>query len=227
MGEPMSVPSTWKWWRGARRNDRMILVTGFAPYREPMNASGELVRSMRDALPGELSHLEGRLAFEVIGVDDDSRETEHATLEEQLQALLRRYNPRLCIHTGQAPPYNKITFERIATNSFMQQVIDPERPVGYWSDLPGTDQLKERLELEGIPAGYSFYGGQHLCNHILYSSLHFSRTLELGHKAGFVHVPLLPEQVLSKHRQSSFMTLDMLRRALALVIQHVDQASGE
>lgn len=103
----------------------------------------------------------------------------------------------------------------------MREFIDPSRPVDYWSDLPGTDSLKDILEKENIPAEYSFYGGQHLCNHILYSSLYFSDKYCLPHKSGFIHIPLLPEQATKKHRASPFMPLAMSRRALSLAINYV------
>ena len=204
----------------------MILITGFGPYKEDMNASGEVVHSLRNDIPEELLVHKGDLVFEVITCDDSSRHTEHKSLESQLLGLLKQYQPELCIYTGQAPPYNKITIEKIATNSFMREVIDPSRPVAYWANLPGNDSLKEILEEQNIPAEYSFYGGQHLCNHILYSSLYFSEKYRLPHKSGFIHIPLLPEQVTKQHRNSPYMPLEMSRKALALSINHVVKARG-
>ena len=201
--------------------DDTILVTGFGPYHEPTNASGELVRSLRSDLPPELVYLASRLAFKVIHCDQSSRQSEYESLETELQGLLERYTPVLCIHTGQAPPNNRITVEKIATNSFMRETIDPERPVAYWSNLPGTDGLKSVLEDRGIPAAYSFYAGQHLCNHILYSSRYFAETRALPHRSGFIHIPILPEQVTGQHHKSPFMALQMTRRALSLVVSHV------
>ncbi len=198
----------------------MILVTGFGPYKEDMNASGTLVQSFKDELPPELVFLQQWLTFEVITCDDSSRETEHQTLEQQLSELLKRYRPLLCIHTGQAPPYNKITIEKIATNSFMREVIDPDRPVAYWSNLPGTDDMRGILEKQSIPCGYSFYAGQHLCNHILYSSLYFADNNGHSHNSGFIHVPLLPEQVATQHCDSPCMPVEMTRKALSLIIKH-------
>ena len=205
----------------------MILITGFGPYQESTNASGVLVKSLRDELTNELLLIGEELAFEVISCDDTSRETEHLTLESQLRELLQRYTPDLCIHTGQAPPYNKITIEKIAINSFMRGVIDQKRPVAYWSNLPGTENLRPILEDQGIPTCYSFYCGQHLCNHILYSSLHFAEQNGQSHKSGFIHVPLLPEQVTTEHRDSPYMPLEMSRKALSLIIEHVAKAHRE
>ena len=202
----------------------MILVTGYAPYKEELNASGALVSSYQDELPDELTPLKNQLAFEVIAVDDTSRETEHQTLETQLLQFLDKYKPTLCIFTGQAPPYNKITFEKVALNSFMQEIIDPDRPVAYWADLPGIDTLPEAVEAQDIPAGHSYYGGQHLCNHILHSSLYFAEKLDLPHRSGFIHIPVLPEQVRTVYKSSAYMPLDMTRRALSTIIQCVVEA---
>lgn len=202
----------------------MILVTGFGPYQEEINASCKAVNSLDNDLHEMLLPYRESLAFEVISVDDTSRDTEHDSLEGQLKTLLKKYNPEVCIHTGQAPPYNKITIEKIATNTFMKNIIDPQRPVAYWSNMPGTESLKETLEEENIPSEYSFYCGQHLCNHILYSSLHFSEKHATNHKSGFIHIPLLPEQVTKKHRNSPYMSLEMSRKALALSIKHVLEA---
>ena len=199
----------------------MILVTGFAPYREELNASAALVSSLKDDLSASLAPLADQLVFEVIACDDTSRETEHRSLEAQLEALLKQYEPELCIHTGQAPSYNKIVVEKLATNSFMREIIDPTRPVGYWSNLPGSEGLIEALETRNIPAGYSFYAGQHLCNHILYSSLYLAEKNALPHKSGFIHIPVLPEQVTRKHHDAASMTVDTTRQALAIIINHV------
>ncbi len=128
----------------------MILVTGF-DYQESTNASGILVKSLMDELTEELNPLQEALAFEIITCDETSRETEHKTLESQLNNLLKRYKPDLCIHTGQAPPYNKITIEKIATNSFRREIIDPKRPVAYWSTLPATDELSSLLQKKVFP----------------------------------------------------------------------------
>ena len=202
----------------------MILVTGFGPYKEEMNASGEVVHSLSNDVPQELLAHKGDLVFEGITCDDSSRETEHQSLESQLLRLLKQYEPDLCIYTGQAPTYNKITIEKIATNSFMREVIDPSRPVAYWANLPGNASLKYVLEEGNIPAEYSFYGGQHLCNHVLYSSLYFSEKYCLPHKSGFIHIPLLPEQVTKQHRNSPYMPIEMSRKALTLAINHIVEA---
>jgi pyroglutamyl-peptidase len=196
----------------------VILVTGFAPYREAINASGALIASMRDDPPDYPGRLRHALAFEVIACDDTSCETEHRTLEDRLLRLLADCRPAFCLFTGQAPARNKVTFEKVAINTFMGERIDPARPVGYWADLPGLDRLPQALEAQDIPAALSFHGGQHLCNHILYSSLHFAADRGLPHRSGFMHIPVLPEQICRDHPDAPGMALEMTRRALSIVI---------
>jgi pyroglutamyl-peptidase len=199
----------------------MILVTGFGPYKGEMNASGALVASFIDALPAELAGLAPQLALAVIACDDTSRQSEHLSLERQLKALLAEYRPEICLFTGQAPPYDKITIEKVAINSFMREIIDPSRPVGYFADVPGLATMQAALEQAGIPAAYSFYAGQHLCNHILYSSLYFAEREKSGHKSGFIHIPVLPVQTIGQYSDAPGMPLDILRKALAVIISHV------
>jgi pyroglutamyl-peptidase len=203
----------------------VILVTGFGPYREELNASAELVKSLKHDLPDELLPLKSRLVFEVVTCEDASRETEHRTLEAHLAGLLERHRPQMCIFTGQAPPYSKITIEKIAINSFMREAIDPARPAAYWSDMPGIDDLPQVLEERDIPATHSFYAGQHLCNHILYSSLYLAEARSLPHKSGLIHVPVLPEQARTVHRDAPGMSLELTRKALAVAIRHAHECS--
>lgn len=199
----------------------MILITGFAPYKEVLNASAALISSMQSDLPDGLRNLENQLVFDIIGVDDTSRKTEHQTLETQLLALINQHQPALCIFTGQAPPYNKITCEKVALNSFMDEVIDAEGAVAYWANLPGINTLPAAVEAQNIPAAHSYYAGQHLCNHILYSSLAYAEKTGLSHRSGFIHIPILPEQVKMDYKNAACMPLSMTRKALSTAIQHV------
>lgn len=180
-----------------------------------------VVSSLKADLPPALDALRERLVFELIAVDDTSRETEHSSLEQRLDELLQAHSPELCIHVGQVPPNSKITIEKIGINTFMHKIIDPERPPAYWSDLPGIDSLKAALEDQHIPADYSFYAGQHLCNHILFSGRHFAETRGLEYRTGFIHIPVLPEQVAKQHHNTPSMPVEMVREALAVIINRV------
>ncbi|WP_319558437.1 hypothetical protein [Thiomicrorhabdus sp.] len=198
----------------------MILVTGFWPYKEVFNASGELIESLKSDLPQELESIKDELVFEVLSCDITSRETEHQTLEAKLLELLELYQPEMCIFTGQAPAYNRVTIEKIGINSFMSEKIDPQRPAAFWSNLHGLDELQTELEKQEIPTDYSYNAGQSLCNHILYSSLYFAEAMNLSHNSVFIHIPVLPKQIISTHPKSACMPLDMTRKALTIIITH-------
>ena len=43
----------------------------------------------------------------------------------------------------------------------------------------------------------------------------------LAHRSGFIHISVLPKQVVSLPRNSAAMLLEMTRNALSLVINHV------
>ena len=53
--------------------------------------------------------------------------------------------------------------------------------------------------------------------------LYFAEKNNLPHKSGFIHVPLLPEQVAKQYRASPYMPIEMSRKALSLVIGHVEE----
>lgn len=57
----------------------MILVTGFG-YQQSTNASGILVKSLRDELPEALMPLRDMLAFEVITCDETSRDLKNSMI---------------------------------------------------------------------------------------------------------------------------------------------------
>ena len=117
----------------------MLLVTGFGPYDEAFNASGMLVQSLVEDLPQELESLREQLSFALFNIEPGSRESEHRELEQRLRELLHQHSPSVCIHTGQAPVYNKITVERLATNSFQREAIDLERSLtGRTCRVPTT-----------------------------------------------------------------------------------------
>jgi len=70
--------------------------------------------------------------------------------------------------------------------------------------------MAEAIQKAGYPGGVSNSAGTFVCNEVLYTLLnHFSGT---DVKAGFIHVPFLPEQ------GSPSMTLDNIAKALEAAI---------
>ena len=50
------------------------------------------------------------------------------------------------------------------------------------------------MQEAGVPAAVSYTAGTYVCNHVMYTVLHEVETNYPKMKAGFIHVPFLPEQ---------------------------------
>ena len=206
-----------------------ILLTGFEPNDDGLNASEILIRSLKTNPTPEIVDALDSLRFEVMPGNTNQ-------LEISLHKLFQQHSPDICILTGQSDR-NKITIERIATN--IRNFRTPDRaghvpkhqkicengPAAYWTTLNNLDSLVSVLESNNIPAAISNYGGTHLCNQILYLALHFASTRSLNMPAGFIHIPVLPEQVIKERPLFPFMPLEMTRQALSLIIKEVIRAA--
>jgi pyroglutamyl-peptidase len=200
-----------------------ILVTGFEPTDDGLNASKILIESMRDDLPEFISDIREILHFEVIPASTDK-------LQTNLLKIISKHKPTFCFFTGQAPGRNKITFERLATNlkdfgspdgEGMQphgEFIEKGGPAAYWSNLPKQESLIDRLNENGIPAASSNHGGNHLCNQVFYHALHHANVMSSNLMCGFMHIPPLPIQAQKQWLGTPFIPLSMAREALALVL---------
>ena len=200
-----------------------ILVTGFEPNDDGLNASKILIESMRDDLPEFISGIREILHFEVIPPSTDA-------LQTNLLKAISKHKPTYCLFTGQAPGRNKITFERLATNlkdfgspdgEGMQphgEFIEKDGPAAYWSNLPNQESLIDNLNENDIPASSSNHGGNHLCNQVLYHALHHAKVSNSNLMCGFMHIPPLPVQAQKQWLGTPFIPLSMAREALALVL---------
>jgi len=201
-----------------------ILITGFEPFDDIVNASQVLVESLLTDLPAPLGRHSGALHFAVLPTHT------HRTwplLREQLDRL----RPDYCLLTGQARGRDRVCLERIAINlkDFERpdaagnqprgESIVESGPAAYWSSLPTQHRLIAALDQAGVPAAHSSHAGTHLCNQTLYQSLHYAREQQRSLRCGFVHVPLLPVQTQGRHAGQPHLALDMARTAMAVLVQ--------
>ena len=87
-------------------------------------------------------------------------------------------------------------------------------PAAYFATYP-YQAMHSRLKQEGIPVRYSFNAGQNQCNCILYSALHFAAQFLPGTVAGFLHVPMLPDEGVEG------MTLEQSARAVRCCAEEI------
>ncbi|MEL6381314.1 MAG: pyroglutamyl-peptidase I [Cyanobacteria bacterium J06626_18] len=200
-----------------------VLITGFEPNDEGLNASELVVASMRDDLPQALVGYRHCIDFRIMPGNTQ-------ILGPIVDATLTAIAPNICIAIGQARGYNQIALERMAKNlryfrtpdragnTPQGEPIVPDAPAAYWSTLPEQDGLVSLMKHHNIPARISNDCGTHLCNQIFYQMLHWQTVHNSDMKVGFVHIPALPEQVIRHWPESPFMPMAMTRQALSLII---------
>lgn len=141
-----------------------ILVTGFEPNDDGLNASQVVVESLVSDAPAALESLGDRLRYSILPGNTH-------ILTDTLVALIEEQQPDFCFLVGQAPGRSKITFERVATNLRDFMVADragntesgssilADAPDAYFSTIDAS-QLAQNLDSAGIPASPSNHARQ-------------------------------------------------------------------
>ncbi len=78
----------------------------------------------------------------------------------------------------------------------------------------------------GLPASVSNTAGTYVCNHIMYQ-VQYMRDKEFPNiKAGFIHIPFLPEQVVNRPNTPS-MALDDIVKGLTAALSAIVERDGK
>lgn len=176
-----------------------ILVTGF----EPFNG--------RDMNPSQLI-LEQLEAPEGVTLIKELLPVEFKATTEILKKQIKEHRTDVVISLGQAGNRPEISVERVAVNldncrsSNGQKIIadnagdtpvdEPivaDGPQAYFSNLPVWEMV-EAIQKAGVDVAVSYTAGTYVCNHVMYTVLHEVAINYPDTKAGFIHVPFLPEQ---------------------------------
>ena len=192
-----------------------IIVTGFDPFGgETINPSIECVMALPEIEGVELIRLELPTVFK-----------ESA---KRLNEVINDVKPDAVLSVGQAGGRAGITMERIAINvddaripdNISQQPIDEEIQVegeaAYFSTLP-IKRIVKAIREAGISAEVSNSAGTFVCNHIMYQSLFAATKADKPFKAGFMHIPFIPEQTTDKPS----LPLEESTRALQIAIETI------
>jgi len=178
-----------------------LLLTGFEPFGgEAVNPSWQVAQ----ALDGE------RIAG--LTVQALQLPCVFGAALGMLDAALSSVRPALVLALGQAGGRDGFTVERVAINvddgriadNAGQQPIDvavvPGGPAAYFATLP-IKAMVAALQQAGWPAAVSQTAGTYVCNHVFYGLMHRLRRRRV--RAGFMHLPWLPEQAAAQAGQPS------------------------
>lgn len=193
-----------------------ILITGFEPFGgEKINPAWEAVNSLPSKIDDiDIFKLQLPTVFRASGLK----------LFEAIDLL----KPDVVICVGQAGGRFDFCVERIAINIDDGRIPDNNghQPIdetifkdgenAYFSTLP-IKAIVEEVKKAGIPASVSNTAGTYVCNHIFYQ-VQYMRTKEFPKlKAGFIHIPFLPEQVITRPNQPSMALADIVKGLTAAI----------
>lgn len=196
-----------------------ILITGFEPFNNsPINPSQEIVNNINLDFP---EHI----AFERCSLPVDAKAGPELLLNK-----LAFINPDIVVCIGQASGRASISLEKVAINLLdfnipdnsgkiiRSEKINSNAPDGYFSSLP-VEKIVEQLLSADIPCEISFSAGTYLCNHVFFTLMHYIRSNKLKTKAGFIHLPALPQQAIISKKNLPSMSLELMLKAIPIILE--------
>ncbi len=200
-----------------------VLVTGFEPFGGDDKNPTEMIAKTLNGRTIDGAQITGK----VLPVS-----VKHAG--PKLEQILNELKPDIVINLGLAPTYSNIAVERVALNLLdaripdndgyqpIDEPIEKDAPIAYFATLPVRAIVKE-LKDNGVPAMISYSAGTYLCNYVMFKTLHYSKLHDYPKKAGFIHVPYTPDQVVNKFfllgKNTPSMCLDLEIKAIEIAIK--------
>ncbi|MGN8246203.1 pyroglutamyl-peptidase I [Cellulomonas soli] len=209
-----------------------VLLTGFGPFEnQPLNASW-------------------RAVLGVAAVWDDRTEGAELVVRELpvsfrraptvLESAIVDLRPDVVVCVGEAGGRAAVGVERLAVNLVDARIADvdgaapidvpvvPGAAVAHLSTLP-VKACVEAVRAVGVAAEVSMSAGTYVCNATFFALMHTLRA-EPTTRAGFVHVPRLPEQVApgapSLAAEGAVAALLAVLRAAITVTQDLPVSAG-
>ncbi|MBC7513363.1 MAG: pyroglutamyl-peptidase I [Herminiimonas sp.] len=200
-----------------------ILLTGFEPFNgESVNPAWEAVHAL-EAWRGADFRIAVRQLPCTFGLAC-----------EAINAAVTQCSPAIVIAVGQAGGRAEMSVERVAINIDDARIADNRQhqpidvpvvagaPAAYFSTLP-IKAIVQGMREAGIPAAVSQSAGTFVCNHVFYGLMHHLATRQSMPvvRAGFIHVPFLPQQAAAHPGAPSMALADIitgLRIAVAVTL---------
>ncbi|UVW29602.1 pyroglutamyl-peptidase I [Massilia sp. H6] len=196
---------------------KTVLLTGFEPFNgATINPAWEAVRAL-EGWSGEGFRVEVR-QLPCVFVEAN----------RALAAMVNALAPQIVIALGQAGGRGEISVERIAINVDDASILDNagrqpvDRPIhagapaAYFSTLP-IKSMVAAMRAAGLRAGVSQTAGTFVCNHVFYGLMHHVATHPV--KAGFIHVPFLPEQAAGRADNPASMALADIVAGIRIAVE--------
>lgn len=149
---------------------------------------------------------------------------------EAVPRLMATHRPRVWLGVGLAAGRTALSVETVAVNladwseseadrdgaTVRRAPVAPSGPAAHLTTLP-VERILGSWRKAGVPGYLSRTAGSYLCNLSFYTAAQAASDLGLDCMVGFVHVPLLPEQVNDPERQPSMhMALQVAGLDLAI-----------
>jgi pyroglutamyl-peptidase len=199
-----------------------FLITGFAKFHNhQINPSEELVRSLENEVVGGTN-----LSTCILPVD-------HLQAPKKLLAHYQQCQPDVVLLFGLAAGRRKVSLERVAINLLdfnipdnsgsllKDQPIIPDGPAAYFTTLP-VRQILTTLSESNIPAEISLSAGSFICNQVFYTIMHEISIGQKPVKAGFIHLPALPEISTLATNEKTSIPLDQMVQAARIIINQLN-----
>ena len=198
--------------------DKVILLTGFEPFGgETVNPSQRIVEAL-DGVEIDGHRIVGRVMPVAFG-----------PCECLIAEWISELDPVLVIGLGQAGGRAELSLERIAVNLIDARICDNDgsQPIdvpvkdgeaaGLFASLP-LKRILLALRDAGIPSAISNSAGTYVCNQVFFLTASCLATSARQGRAGFIHVPWLPEQGVNHPGQPS-MALEAMIEGVRLAIR--------
>jgi pyroglutamyl-peptidase len=205
-----------------KKKKTTVLVTGFTPFGgESINPSWQIA----SMLPCTIADS----AIEVLEVP-----TEFSRAITVTTKAIDQLSPSIVLSLGQAGGRAALSLERVAINiddaaiadNAGKQPIDTpivaRAPAAYFATLP-IKAMVAAMTQHNIPASISNSAGTFVCNHLLYGVLHHIAKNKFNCRAGFMHVPYLPSQVVARTNMPSMSLADMCQGVEIAIMTAIQQ----
>lgn len=199
-----------------------ILVTGFDPFgTDKINPAIEAVKKLPDQIAGA-----DIIKLEIPTIFNKCAEVVH-------QAILDN-DPDYVLNIGQAGGRYALTPERVAINfddgriadnagyQPLNQPIHADGQNAYFTQLP-VKAMSSAIIAAGVPSYVSTTAGTYVCNHIMYQVQYMIDKEFSNLKAGFMHIPFLPNQVLNRPETPSLSLDDDVKGITAAITAIVER----